>query len=97
MGKIYKGQTKLSISVSVGQDITGATATNIKYKKPSGNFGYFEATVIDSTKGIIKYNIQSSSDLDEVGTWSFWAYIVFASGDYACGEAKQQEVSREGI
>lgn len=96
MGKIYKGQTKLVINVTVGQDITGATTTQIKYKKPSNTLGYFDATIIDSTNGIIKYSIQDSSDLGEVGTWLFWAYIVFSDGSTAYGEVNKQTVSKEG-
>ena len=67
MGQIFKGQTNLDLVVTVGQDITGATPTLIKYIKPSGAEGSFTATITDALNGIITYVIASINDLDEYG------------------------------
>ena len=96
MGKIYKGQTKLELSVSVGQDITGATSTILKYKKPSGLDGEFICDTINASNGVISYNIANTSDIDEAGQWVFWSYIVFVDGRIGIGEPFKVRVFVEG-
>lgn len=86
MGKIYKNQTKLILKLNANQDITGATSTPIKYRKPSGVFGELAATIDDALLGIIKFSDFVESTLDEAGDWKFWSYVVFADGKKAAGE-----------
>jgi len=50
--KIYSGQTELQIRLTTGVTITGA-ACQVKYRKPSGKEGAWDATIEDATAGII--------------------------------------------
>lgn len=95
MGKIYVGQTALVITVGVRCNITGATCT-IKYKKPNGARGEFAATIVNATTGVIRYTVSSSSDIDQAGLWSLWAYVVFSDGTVAAGESCRIKIYKEG-
>lgn len=95
MGKIYKGQTALTIILTCGADITGATA-KIGYKKPSGITGTWDATITDAINGVIQYEIQSANDIDESGRWTFWAEITFAAGTWLPGEAVTKFIYEKG-
>lgn len=96
MGKIYINQTALEIIVTVGIDITGALALLIKYTKPDGTSGSFNAVSTDDTNGIIKYEIDSSSDIDQAGLWHFWGHITFSDGSFAAGESHEEIIYLEG-
>ena len=93
MGKIYKNQTALRIELDTNIDLSDASSALIKYKKPSGTTGSFTATI---TGEKVYYDIVSSSDLDEDGTWTFWSYVTFTSGTVAPGEAVSVKVYNEG-
>jgi len=89
MGKLYAGQTKLRIRLTVGQDITGATVL-VKYRKPDGTEGSFVGVPEDVALGIFYYDIDVSGDdipTADYGEWMFWAYITYADGKVAPGEA----------
>lgn len=88
MGKIYVGQTDLTIKAETGKDLTGITAGvyQIKYRNPEGIIGYFNATVADASKGIIQYSIQEATDLSVSGDWTFWAKIIDDQGLISIGE-----------
>lgn len=96
MGKIYKGQTKLTIKVNLGVDISGATSTLLKYEKPDGNSGNFIATILSATTGDIQYIPASINDLDVVGEWVMWGYVVFSDGKIASGEPFKLIINKEG-
>lgn len=85
MGKFYVGQTALTIERTVGQDVTGATC-KIKYKKPNGDTGSWDAEIVTAAIGVIKYEIADASDIDMAGDWTVWAYVTFADGNSAPGE-----------
>jgi len=93
---IYKGQTELSLRANTGVDITGATAMLIKYTDPDGNEGSFTASIYDASKGIINYDIVSSTDLNIIGKWVLWAYVTFVSGNSAAGKPFTLEIFNEG-
>jgi len=95
MGKIFKGQTALIIRLTTNQDITGATVY-VKYKKPSGATGSWPASITTASTGVISYAINNADDLDEVGVWTFWAYVEFADGTVAAGEPITKEVYKQG-
>lgn len=96
MGKIYEGQTELTITANLLDDITGYSAVYIKYRKPSGTEGQWTATVSDAATGVITYTITSASDLDEVGVWHLWGYVVFSDGDELPGESERVVIYKEG-
>jgi hypothetical protein len=66
------------INVDVGSDITGATVHQIKYIKPDGSSGNWDATV--STQ-YLQYTT-ADGDLDELGDWEVQAYVETASGKW---------------
>lgn len=94
MGKIYKNQTNIRLIVTTGVDITDAQATKIKYQKPDGTTGQFDATPSDDTKGIIYYDLGSA--LNIIGRYTFWAYITFSDGSSAPGQPFDVIVREEG-
>jgi len=71
------------------------TAHVIKYKKPDATTGQF--TAVNGGNGVIYYQIANSSDLDQIGTWKFWAYVTFTGGKIAQGEPVNIPVYSEGI
>lgn len=96
MGRIHKGQTKLRITLTCGENITGATPCLIKYKKPSGAQGYWTATISNAATGVIYYDVQQTSELDEEGAWTVWAHITFEDGKVAAGDPVKMAVYTEG-
>ena len=95
MGRIYKGQTALCITVKTFIDLEGIEKAVIKYRKPNGKTGEFSAGIKDTVKGIIFHEC-IEHDLDMAGWWSFWAYITFGDGRTAAGEAAKVYVGEEG-
>lgn len=95
MSKVYKGQTKLRLSVSLETDITGGTA-KLKYIKPSGEKGEFNASIIDEVTGLIEYSPANSNTFDEVGIWIIWGYVVFSDNKEAAGEPFKVIFHQEG-
>jgi len=93
---IFKGQSSLRIQLTTNVDITGALVKSIKYIKPSGATGSWTATSADDLLGIIYYDIQAG-DLSESGNWKMWAFITFADGRSAPGEAIKIPVKKEGV
>jgi len=84
---VQKGDVGLAIVLEITDgdtpiDLTGATETKIKFRKPSGETGEFPATIVgDPVEGKIEYTTASEADLDEVGIWYFQAYIRYAAGE----------------
>jgi hypothetical protein len=96
MGRIFKGQSALRITVKTFTDLEGCTAACIKYRKPDGATGELNAGVGDTGKGIIFHEC-IEGELDMVGWWVFWAFITFADGRTAAGEAAKVYVWKEGF
>ena len=95
--KIYVGQTALTLQLDTGIDLSTAVSAIMKYVKPDKTEGEW-VSVIDSpaTAGIISYDIQSATDLDQSGTWKRWAYITFTGSKVAPGDCITFEVFDEG-
>lgn len=75
------------IRVDVGSDITGATVHKIKYIKPDGSTGDWDATV--STQ-YLQYTTVAD-DLNQIGEWIVQALVTTASGTWH-GEITRFEV-----
>lgn len=95
MGKIYVGQTALTIRLTTSIDLSSAKTTLIKYKKPDGTEGSWVATVFNVATGIISYVVASASILDQSGVWVLWAHITFNDDTVAAGEAVKQIIYKE--
>lgn len=96
MGQVFKNQTKLKITVNLKEDITGYKKVYVKYKKPSGTDGKFEAKVQDAGNGVIYYDVQSKSDINESGNWTFWGYVIFNDDKEIAGEIEKVKILEEG-
>jgi len=94
MGKIYKNQYSLSLTLDSDITLTGATATKIKYIKPDGTNGEFDAT-ISGTDSLI-YEFTANDELDQSGDWIFWNYVTFSDNRIAPGEPVIIRVYEEG-
>jgi hypothetical protein len=95
MGRIFKGQSALRITLNTFCDLEGIEIAVIRYRKPNGKAGEFAAAVGDSAKGVIFHEcIEGGIDIS--GWWSFWAFITFADGRTAAGEAAKVYVWQEG-
>lgn len=95
MGKIYVGQTALRIQLTANIDISSAT-TNIKYQKPDGTVGQWDASILDKDRGSIFYDVVDSTILDQEGEWIVWAYVTFSNGKVAPGEPVILNIYSEG-
>jgi hypothetical protein len=95
MSRIYKGQSALRITVKTFTDLEDITSAVIKYRKPDGSAGEFEAGVGDTAKGVIFHEC-IEGEIDRAGWWVFWAFITFADGRTAAGEAAKVFIWNEG-
>ena len=86
MGKIYVGQTSLRIELTALVDITGASTKEIRYRKPDGTTGAWDAISDDDATGVLYYDLDAVTDLDQALRWEFWTYVTFSDGRSAPGE-----------
>ena len=96
MGKIYKGQTDLTIEVNTGKDLTGVTSVKIAFKKPNGIVGFFNPTITNIKSGIIVYYAVNPTDINIAGTWKIWAEIIDSQGLVSIGETSTFNVFEKG-
>ena len=95
MGKIFKGQSALRITVKTFTDLEAATSVVIKYRKPDGKTGEFIAAIGDMANGVIFHEV-IEGELNTSGWWVFWAFVIFADGRTAAGEAAKVYIWTEG-
>ena len=95
MGKIFNGQSALRITVKTFTDLEDVETALIKFCKPDGTNGDFSAAVGDTAKGVIFHEV-IEGEIDVCGWWTFWAFVIFADGRTAAGEAAKVYVWKEG-
>jgi len=95
MGKIFNGQSALRITVKTYTDLEDVDTAVIKYCKPDGTNGEFAAAIGDPIKGVIFHEV-IEGEIDVSGWWSFWAFVTFADGRTAAGEAAKVYVWEMG-
>jgi hypothetical protein len=95
MSKIFDGQTSLRIKVKTFTALTEAVSSIIKFKKPDGSSGYFNASITNDLDGVILHEC-IEGDIDQSGWWSFWAFVEFEDGRTAAGEVEKVFVWEEG-
>jgi len=95
MGRIYRGQSALRITVKTFINLEEMAEAIIKYRKPNGVCGELTAGVSDEAKGTIFHEC-IEGELDVSGWWSFWAFVTFADGRTAAGETAKVYVWEEG-
>ncbi|MDR0496187.1 MAG: hypothetical protein LBH42_01080 [Treponema sp.] len=96
MGRIFIKQSALRIILKTFTDLEGIISAVIKYRKPNGKTGELNAAVSNSTEGVIFHEV-IEGEIDISGWWVFWAFITFADGRTAAGEAAKVYVWREGV
>ena len=95
MGRIFVKQSALRITLKVFCDLEGIISAVIRFKKPNGLLGEFNAAISDMTKGIIFHEVLEG-EIDVSGWWVFWAFITFSDGRTAAGEAAKVYIWHEG-
>ncbi len=96
MKKIFVSQTKLTIEINVGADISDVASAKIKYIKPNNERGEFPATVVNANIGLIKYDVQSTNDLDIPGPWKLWPHLTYVDGKTIEGPSNTLTVHPSG-
>jgi len=95
MGKIFKGQTALRITLRTFCDLEEIENAVIRYRKPNKKTGEFQAAVRDLAQGVIFHEC-IEGDLDASGWWAFWSFVTFADGRTAAGETAKVFIWNEG-
>ena len=95
MAKIFAGQSALRLMVKNFTDLEGIAGAAIKYRKPDGSSGEFAAGIADAVRGVIFHECLEG-DLDISGWLTFWAFVTFADGRTAAGEAAKVFIWNEG-
>ena len=95
MGKIYVGQESLEIRLDTGITLTGALSVKMKYTKPGGTSGAWDATIYNTT-WVKKVFIDGANELDEPGVWILWAWVNMSDGRSIPGEPVKYYVYGEG-
>ena len=70
MGDIFVGQTALTLRLTTGENIAGATC-KIKYKKPDDTEGEWDADINDAATGVIDYEVDDADDIDDAHTYVY--------------------------
>ena len=96
MSNIFVGQSSLRIQATCNVDITDALTLEIRYRKPDGTEGSWDATEGTAATGVIYYDLTETTELDQSGTWAFWAYIMFSDGRVAAGKSFNAKINPEG-
>jgi len=71
--KVYKNDIGTAIILDTTEDIQAQTELKILYQKPSGVEGYWDGSVVETTK--VRY-VTISGDLDESGLWYLQVYLA---------------------
>ena len=95
MGRIFKGQSALRITLKTFTNLEGIEKADIKYRKPNKREGIFCAGISDAEQGLIFHECLEG-DIDVSGWWVFWAFITFSDGRTAAGQAARVYVWSEG-
>ena len=77
---IHVGDVGTDIILNASKDLTSQTTLQIKYIKPSGESGAWDAEV--HSEQFAKYKTQAE-DIDEAGLWGFFIYVVLATPVWA--------------
>jgi len=95
MGKIFREQSALRITLKTFTDLEGVAAAVIRFRKPDGSVGEFAAAVGDTARGVIFHEV-IEGEIDLSGWWAFWAFVTFEDGRTAAGEAAKVYIWEEG-
>jgi len=78
MAKIYIDDVGTKFIIDTGVDLTNATVTKLKLKKPDGSIVEWVASIEgDAKNGKISYATQAG-DINLAGIWQLQSYIEFS-------------------
>jgi hypothetical protein len=92
---IYAGQSALRLSARTGTALSDVGSCELRFEKPDGVRGSWEAFVSDASRGVISYDLLGN-ELDLAGWWKFWVAVTFEDGRTAIGDACRIFVREEG-
>jgi len=78
MSKVYMGDVGTVLEVAVGADISAATTTDLKVKKPDGTIETWTGAANGVTNTQLDYTIVTN-DLDQHGVYFIQSYIETAT------------------
>ena len=93
--KIYVNQSNLRYELDSKVILTEALETLIKYRKPDGTEGSWEASIIALEPTVLYYEF-AGGELNVSGEWTLWGYVVFADNRNAPGNSVKEKVYKEG-
>ena len=97
MGKVYKGQTDLTIEVTVNFDLKDFNSAVLICKRHKGIEKIaIDTVVIDPIKGVLKFTQINKAIFNESGSWKCWAKCVNSQGLISIGESAQFIIYEEG-
>ena len=96
MKHVFKCKTKLRILIDTKCDLSGYEEVNIFARKPDESVVSFLAVVKDRENGIVFYDVQNESDIDQSGWWTFWVEVLFDDDRTAAGRASRGFVYEAG-
>lgn len=80
---VFKDQTLLTLSFETAYpDLDDALVKQIKYRKPDGSTGHWDATVSGTA---LEYDLKSG-DIDQIGEWQFQTYWQMSADDQSWGQ-----------
>lgn len=86
MGKVYKTQSKLTLYIDTGTDLTEASSVAIHRTDPEGTSSSTLTAVIENAStGLISYEV-SATDFIIAGVWILWVKVTYTGGAVAYGE-----------
>lgn len=95
MTNIYVGQSALRFSARTGTSLSDVALCEIRFEKPDGIQGSWEAFVSNAERGVVSYDLLGN-ELDLSGWWRFWVFVIFDDGRAAFGDAVKIFVRQEG-
>lgn len=101
-GVVFAGQEALKIRLATNvswEDLDAANSLNIKYKKPDGTEGQWDAVLEaePNPTGRIYYDIQPGDiPAASEGWWKVWTWVEFSDGRTAPGNPLHVKFRKEG-
>jgi hypothetical protein len=94
MGKIYNIQ--LFHLYFTYNELPGTfVSAIIKYRRPDGITGYFQATH-DPVQKLLYYNSPVGEKITHIGKWVFWCVVTISSGEEIPSEPVSHIIYKEG-
>lgn len=87
---IYVNAVGVEFRLDVGTSLAGATKMEIQAKKPSGTIVTWTAVQYGTTTKITYTSV--AGDIDEIGIWTFQAYVEWGATSKHWGLAVEKEI-----